>query len=1058
MVINMKALKILIIMLVLILSVGTACAAENITDAMDDDVYGISETVQDDTTTADDLNILKTTQNDIYAAEDDSFTNLTDEMSGKDVAVLTHDYRFNNQTDAKSGIVIGMDNFVLEGNGHTIDAKNQSRIFNITANNITLSNLILVNGNAERGAAIFAAGTLTLNNVTFKYNYATRGGAILFYNRNATFSCNNTRFIDNYARDGPSIYGEGRFILNNSYVTSKIFSKRSQICFFGELYAENVTFINISSSYAPALFSDDVKSARIINSKFINLRANITAGAIGVRNVGELYIKGCEFINTTSSKNAGAVYADIAGFIGNDGNVTILNTVFRDTYSRFGGAYVQLGGNLTLNNTEFTNSHATFNGGAVYLSYTKSAIGNCTFTSNGVETVEDYPTYGGAIFCDMGTLNISKSRFINNTAGAGNAIYAYDTSYDIKNSIFENNTNALFSVFDKQSNIDDSTVFNNDTVSTNNTLYATIVTGEDMQLTLLNNTINVTSLPNRFDLRDWGWVTPVRDQGWMGSCWTFGMTSALESALLKAAGIYGDFSENNMQNAMLRYSIYGVNEFEGGENTMAASYLLSWLGAFKGEADSYDELGKISPVITTLNDVHIQDLMFIANEMPDITQLKLAIMKYGALYVSYFGQSAYNEKNPYYNPDTYAQYIDVYNGVNHAVSVVGWDDNFSKDNFLITPPGDGAWIIKNSWSTNWGDKGYLYVSYYDESFARSNSVFNYATAVIIENTEPYNKNYQYDMAWTGDFLQNASRNTVSYCNVFEALDDDLIAGVGTFFSQRDVSYTVEIYVNDELKLAQTGLSPYFGYHTIKLNQYIPIKIGDVFTAKITSNAIPVTYFNVTRVHYTEDISYACLDGTNWKDNYFEGAIACLKVYTVVDDSKIISNKDIAVDYGSGSFFTVQVVTADGHAVGEGAIVKFTINGKSTTVKTDRNGMAKVKITDVPKKYTITTTFNGKSHKNTVTVKQVLKAKKVTVKKTAKKFTLKATLKINGKLAKGKVVTFKFNGKTYKVKTNSKGIAQKTLNKKVIKKLKKGKTYTVKVTYIKDTIKTKVRVK
>ena len=126
--------------------------------------------------------------------------------------------------------------------------------------------------------------------------------------------------------------------------------------------------------------------------------------------------------------------------------------------------------------------------------------------------------------------------------------------------------------------------------------------------------------------------------------------------------------------------------------------------------------------------------------------------------------------------------------------------------------------------------------------------------------------------------------------------------------------------------------------------------------------------------------------------------------------------------------------------------------------TDANGIAKIKITDVPKKYTMTTTYDGKSVKNTVIVKQVLKAKKVTVKKTAKKFTLKATLKINGKLVKGKVITFKFNGKTYKVKTNKKGIAQKTLDKKVIKKLKKGKTYTVKVTYLKDTIKTTVKVK
>ena len=184
---------------------------------------------------------------------------------------------------------------------------------------------------------------------------------------------------------------------------------------------------------------------------------------------------------------------------------------------------------------------------------------------------------------------------------------------------------------------------------------------------------------------------------------------------------------------------------------------------------------------------------------------------------------------------------------------------------------------------------------------------------------------------------------------------------------------------------------------------------------------------------------------------------CLKVYTVNDDGRITNNKNIAVDYDGGSYFSVNVVTADGRTV-VGASVKFTINGKTVTVKTDNNGIAKIKITDVPKKYTMTTVFNGKSVKNIVTIKQVLKTKKVTVKKTSKKFTLKATLKINGKLQKGKIITFKFKGKTYKVKTNSKGIAQKILKKNVINRLKKGKTYAVKVTYLKDTIRSGVKVK
>jgi hypothetical protein len=449
--------------------------------------------------------------------------------------------------------------------------------------------------------------------------------------------------------------------------------------------------------------------------------------------------------------------------------------------------------------------------------------------------------------------------------------------------------------------------------------------------------------------------------------------------------------------------------------------------------------------------------MFIPNnEIPNGTQMKWAILKYGALDVGYFGQSTFDQANPYYNPETHAQYVNVSIPSNHEVSVVGWDDNYPKENFLITPPGDGAWIIKNSWGTGWGDNGYLYVSYYDKTFVESTSLTLYATAIIFENTVQYNKNYQYDIAWAGSFL--AGEGNRSYLNQYVAQDDDLIAAVGTYFNQADVNYTVEIYVNDELKLTQEGISPFCGYHTIKLDSYIPIKKGDVFKAKISSNTVPYIVIGDERVHYTANISFIAMDGVTWEDAYLSGVIACLKVYTVADDSKIINNKDISVDYGSGSYFTVQAVTSDGHAVGSGAIVKFTINGKTTTAKTDSKGIAKVKITDIPKTYPIKTVYNGKTYTNKVTVKQVLKTSKVTVKKTAKKFTLKATLKINGKLQKGKTIKFKLNGKTYTAKTNAKGVAQKTLNKKIINKLKKGKTYTVQVTYLKDTIKTTVKVK
>ena len=193
-------------MLILIMSVGAVCAAESITDdAIGNDSKEILQTVQEDIATDDSADILETAANDIYTASDDSFTNLTEEIKSKNVVDLTHDYKFNNETDDSSGIVIEKDNFVLNGNGHTIDGNNQSRLLDISGKNITLNNLILINGNfANCGGIRAVESTLTLNNVTFINNHAdNQGGAIGL--DTTTLICNNTKFIDSYAEDGPAI-------------------------------------------------------------------------------------------------------------------------------------------------------------------------------------------------------------------------------------------------------------------------------------------------------------------------------------------------------------------------------------------------------------------------------------------------------------------------------------------------------------------------------------------------------------------------------------------------------------------------------------------------------------------------------------------------------------------------------------------------------------------------------------------------------------------------------------------------------------------------------------
>ena len=1039
----MEIKMVCILFLLLIISMGAVTASEESSDIME---------VSDAT---------EVTQNDGISY---TFKNLTDDVKiSGDSFDVQHDYTFNNETD-DGYVVISKNDFVINGNNHIINGNEQSGIFNITGNNVTIRNLIFTNGKSAIGGIIDSTGEVTLDNVTFILNNVTfisdhtkyLGGAIA--NHGGKINCYNSSFIDNHAESGAAIFIEnGELNIYNTNITSSIPNMYGQIwARFSTVNIDYLNLINASSRYSPAISVESCSNTRITNSRFINLTADMSAGAISLKVDGDLYIQNCEFINTQSFKNAGAVIAD---YRVDNCAVTILDTLFCNSSSLIGGAYVQLGSSLVMNNTRFINNNATHCGGALYLSLTNSEINNCTFDSNSAEDLEDYPGLGGAIYSDYDGVTIDCCKFINNSASMGNAIYFCDSDYEVFNTTFINNKNAIFSFFDKGALLENNK-YNNDSVLNNQTFeYEKYIDTPGLTFDPITNNIEVSTIPTRFDLRDWGWVTPVKHQGHMGACWTFGTIGALESAILKAYGIELNLSEGNLHHSMIRYSHYGfLSTNEGGTCVRAVSYLLGWYGPNLEEYDVYDEVGKLSPDITSLDYdiIHLQDVIFIPRNMENNnSELKLAILKYGAVgggyYAEYGGEGFYDSQRA-------SHYTNESRAINHIVAIVGWDDNYSRDNFLITPPGDGAWIIKNSWGTDFGDGGYLYLSYYDKTFLSQTNVDYFAMAVVLENTIPYNKNYQHDYTWDGEFL-NAPDNNIAYANVFNAAADDLLAAVGTYFQTGGENYTVTIKVNGEVKLVQEGISPYCGYHTIKLDKYIPIKKEDVFFVAITAGAMPYTGQQATRVHYVENTSFLLYEG-EWVDTYkAQNMIACIKAYTVNDDTKVINAKDIAVDYVGGKYFSVKVVTADGHAVGEGAKVKFTINKKTTTVTTDKNGVAKIKITDGPGKYTLITTYKGKAvAKNTVTVKHILTATKQTVKKTAKSFTLKATLKINGKLVKGKWITFKFNGKTYRVKTNSKGVAQKILGKNVIKKLKKGKTYTVKVTYLKDTIKTTVKVR
>ena len=171
----------------------------------------------------------------------------------------------------------------------------------------------------------------------------------------------------------------------------------------------------------------------------------------------------------------------------------------------------------------------------------------------------------------------------------------------------------------------------------------------------------------------------------------------------------------------------------------------------------------------------------------------------------------------------------------------------------------------------------------------------------------------------------------------------------------------------------------------------------------------------------------------------------------------LTGSNLSMLYTAGKYFKVRL-TSDGQPL-QGKTVKITINGKTYSRTTGKDGYASMKISLAPKAYPVKATYGNLTITKKVTVKSIISAKNINAKKSAKTLKIKVTLKkVNGKYQKNKKVTLKFNKKTFKVKTNKKGIATFTIKNSVYKKLKVGKKYTYKVTYLKNSVSKKITIK
>ena len=381
------------------------------------------------------------------------------------------------------------------------------------------------------------------------------------------------------------------------------------------------------------------------------------------------------------------------------------------------------------------------------------------------------------------------------------------------------------------------------------------------------------ALPAAYDSRDYGYITPVRDQGSYNTCWTFSTAAACEAYMIKHGvevgdtGVAADQSLNLSEYHLAWYTYtaaYDAEEMLTGDNTAflssantnfldhggtgeLVSYpLMRWTGlaaetepALMYSSASYNGLG--ADYAYQYNVAHVQSAKHFFGE--NIDEVKRHIMEYGAgamgVRVSNQSGTAYHggvntsngticwKQNAVAYQDANFYYAD------HDVTVVGWDDNYPKENFNngYRPSQNGAWIIKNSWGTGIGVDGYFYVSYEDSATRAS-----YVSFFTVEGVDNYDHNYQYDGSANYSCWEELSTGD-AIAQEFVAGGSETLNAVAIGMCGDDTDYTLKIYTDctpgdptaGVLAHSQTGNIDYWGYQTVPLDSPVTLSQGQRFS-------------------------------------------------------------------------------------------------------------------------------------------------------------------------------------------------------------------------------------
>ncbi len=287
-------------------------------------------------------------------------------------------------------------------------------------------------------------------------------------------------------------------------------------------------------------------------------------------------------------------------------------------------------------------------------------------------------------------------------------------------------------------------------------------------------TDSMTSDTSCYDPRLEEMVTSVKNQNPYGTCWIYAALAAAESSLIQQG-----LADASVDLAELQYAYYywkdPYSKASGEENetyeysfgkgarlTQAWEYMIQGIGpADESDFGSIQDYKgqQLSDETVYSNLYDLSSLTYVTYSGTNSSAIKNLIAKYGGATIAYYvdedvDADTYNtfylsdpasaEDDAYNNTGDATYYNSCYDGesVSHMVEIVGWDDNYPAENFLDTPDGDGAWLVKNSWGEKYynqyddnlrtylretGEKqaeatGYLWISYYEESMKNVNAV------------------------------------------------------------------------------------------------------------------------------------------------------------------------------------------------------------------------------------------------------------------------------------------------------------------------------------------------